>query len=273
MNQGNNPASFDERQLSRLGLLHPPFANEGFQFEDADIESARNLAVHLLQSSNRLIILSGPPGVGRTTFLRQIAAMHTDELDCCTLVGSPQLRVANIAKMLAMRLGVSEIASDPTTLAARLRQAQASGYRPALLIDDAQRLEENTVKGLLLLREAIAKAGGRLPILLTAPTGTERELLRLTASVADQNELSEIILPAFTEAQTASYLDQSLAAAGEHTSELLSARQKQQIHQQAQGIPAAINRETTRILTEATLKRGPVPTPTPRASSPARRAP
>lgn len=261
MNHGNNSISFDERELNQLGLLHPPFADEGFQFEDATIEAARNLAVHLLQSSNRLVVLSGPAGVGRTSFLRQVAAVHTDELDCCVLDGSPQLRVANIAIMLAMRLGASETARDPDTLAVRLRQAEASGYRPALLIDDAHRLEENTIKGLLLLREAVAKAGGRLPILLAAPTGTEHELLRLTAFLADRDERSEIILPAFSEAQTASYLDQSLAAAGEHTGHLLSARQKQQIHQQAQGIPAAINQETVRILMDTTLKRDPPRSP------------
>lgn len=261
MNHGNNPAPFDEQQLTRLGLLHQPFADESFQFEDATIEAERNLAVHLLQSSNRLVILSGPPGGGRSSFLRQVAAVHTDELDCCALAGSPQLRASHVAKMLAMRIGASETAHNPDTLAARLRQAEASGYRPALLIDDAHRLEENTIKGLLLLREAIAKTGGRLPLLLAAPTGAEHELLQLTASVADQGERSEITLPAFTETQTASYLDQSLAAAGEHTGQLLSARQKQQIHQQTQGIPAFINQETVRILMATTLKRDPARTP------------
>ena len=258
MNNADNAAPFDEQHLSRLGLLHPPFADDDFRFEDADIEAARNLAVHLLQSSNRVVILSGPAGVGRTSLLRQIAATDPDELDCCMLGGSPQVRVANISKMLAMRMGASEVAHEPESLAARLRQEEASGYRPALLIDDAHRLEENTIKDLVLLREAIAKSGGRLPILLAAPTGADEALQRFTASVSEQNELSEIVLPAFTEAQTASYLDQSLAAAGEHTGRLLSARQKQQIHEQAGGIAASINQKTVRTLMDTSRKRKPL---------------
>ncbi|MCO6440041.1 MAG: SPOR domain-containing protein [Nitrococcus mobilis] len=257
MNHASNPIPFDEQQLTQLGLLHPPFTAEDFQFEDADIEAARNLAVHLLQSSNRVVILSGPAGVGRTAFLRQIAAMDPDELDCCVLDGSPQLHVVNIVKMLAMRMGASEVAHDPDTLAARLRQAEASGYRPALLIDDAHRLEENMIKGLLLLREALAKVGARLPILLAAPTGADNTLRQLTAALAEQDERSEIVLPAFTEAQTASYIEQSLAAAGEHTGELLSIRQKQQIHEQTGGIAALINQETTRLLSDTARKRNP----------------
>ncbi len=265
MNHASNPIFFDERQLTQLGLLHPPFTAEDFQFEDADIEAACNLAVHLLQSSNRLLILSGPAGVGRTAFLRQIAATDPDELDCCMLGGSPQLHVTNIVKMLAMRMGASEVAHDPDTLAARLRHAEASGYRPALLIDDAHRLEENMVKGLLLLREAIAKAGARLPILLAAPTEADRTLRQLTATLAEQDERSEIVLPPFTEEQTAHYIDQSLAVAGEHTGELLSTRQKQQIYEQTEGIAARINQETTRLLTETARKRGPA-RPVPRRS-------
>ena len=254
MNDADNAASFDEHHLSRLGLLHPPFTDEDFRFEDADIDAARNLAVHLLQSSNRVVILSGPAGVGRTSLLRQIAATDADELDCCMLDGSPQIRVANISKMLAMRMGASEVAQDPESLAARLRQEEASGYRPALLIDDAHRLDESTIEDLLSLREAIAKAGGRLPILLAVPSGADEALLRLTATVSEQHELSEIVLPAFTQAQTASYLDQSLAAAGEHSGRLLSPRQKQQIHEQAGGIAASINQETVRILMDTSRK-------------------
>ncbi|EAR21728.1 hypothetical protein NB231_03325 [Nitrococcus mobilis Nb-231] len=255
MSHASNPLSFDEQQLTQLGLLHPPFTAENFQFEDADIEAARNLAVHLLQSSNRVIILSGPAGVGRTAFLRQIATTDPDELDCCMLDGLPQLHVSNIVKMLAMRMGASEVAHDPDTLAARLRQAEASGYRPALLIDDAHRLEENMLKGLLLLREALTKAGARLPILLAAPTESDSMLRQLTATIAEQNERSEIVLPPFTEEQTASYLDQSLAAAGEYTGELLSAQQKQQIHEQTGGIAAHINQATISLLTDTARKR------------------
>lgn len=61
--------------LHRLGLLEQPFGDRPHGpaiFEDAAYRTQVNVALNLLQTGERVLLVRGGPGLGKSTFLRKL---------------------------------------------------------------------------------------------------------------------------------------------------------------------------------------------------------
>jgi DamX protein len=232
-----NDASLDPQRLADLGLSHDPFAAGGAYFSDESVETRLNLAVHLLQATGRLVLLSGRAGIGRSDFLRQIAA-HATGLVCTGVSGGADTDLRRLLSGLD--------AEGPTGVLERLRGAST---RHALLLDDADLIPRTVLTELIACHEAVTIEGLEWPVVLSCREESLDELQRLLFSHGYDEDLTETLhLPPFTEQQTRAYVQERLAAAGDASGALLSERQIQRIHERSDGIPALINDEARAAL-------------------------
>ncbi len=232
-----NVTTIEEARLEQLGLIRQPFAEAGFFYTDESIETRLNLALHLMQGTGRLVLIAGPPGIGRSTFLRQLAIRGGDIVSTGITGGAG----TNMASLLS-GLG----AEGPTGVLERLRESRA---RHALLIDDADRVPQPILEALVHCHEAVTLEGVEWPILLVCEEGSLPEMERVLVAYGYDEDLSQTLhLPPFDEDQTDGYLRERLAAAGDVQGTALSDHQIERIHQRSGGIPARIHRESAQAL-------------------------
>ncbi len=230
-------APLDTYRLEELGLTRQPFADHGFLFSDESTETRLNLALHLLQATGRLVLISGPAGIGRSTFLRQVATRATG-LVCTGVSGDAETDLPRLLSGLD--------SEGPTGVLERLR---GGSPRYALLLDDADLIPRTVLTELIACHETVTMEGLEWPMVLACREESLPELERLLLSHGYDENLTETLhLPPFTEQQTHAYLQERLAAAGDAQGTLLDDRQIRRIHQRGAGIPARIHVEARQVL-------------------------
>lgn len=247
MSSDTDDATLSLADLERHGLTGQPFVENGFYFADEAIEATLNLALNIIQNTGRVLIVAGPPGVGRSAFLRELA-VRSGELVCSGVRGGPK---ADIRRLLS---GLR--AEGPTSV---LEQLRHSGQRHALLVDDADRLPRPVFEQLLDCHEAVTIEGVEWPLVLCCETETLPDIEQaLVAHGYDEDLTQTLHLLALTPIQTAAYTQARLQAVGDAGASLISERDLKRIHQRSGGVPAAIHREAAKILAGAESTKPPV---------------
>lgn len=240
-------ATLSPADLEALGLLRQPFADNGFFFADEAIEASLNLALNIIQSTGRLLIVAGPKGVGRSAFLRELAA-RSGGVACSGVRGGAR---TDLARLLA---GLD--AEGPTSVLERLRDAP---QRHALLVDDADRLPRQVLEQLLDCHEAVTIEGVEWPLVLACDVDNLEEIERaLVAHGYDEDLTQTLHLIPLSPIQTAGYVRARLVAAGDSGGELLDERDLRRIHQRSGGLPADIHTVTAALLRPTGERPGPI---------------
>lgn len=195
-----------------------------------------NIALHLLQTGDQIILVQGAAGMGKTSFLRALAQLQPDLL----LIHRVSASATQDLTVLLTGFGAGPQA--PVTPLEALRAVNRLGARPALLIDDADQLPDKALASVLALwRQAQAE---EIPfsLALSAPPAAEQRLEQLGA--LQPNQLHSINLQRLTVDQTLDYLQQRLVG----TTIQLPLNKLRAIHHRARGIPATIEQELEQLL-------------------------
>ena len=207
------------------------------------------LAALLYAAAHRspLSMLSGPPGVGKTAVAAALI-WRTERLRAPLLplrLADPFLSPAGVLSALARRFAPDALLlgreAQLEALAAALRRLHARGATPLLLLDDAHRLETETLEQLRALVEWTAGGDPLLPLVLLGPPSLEERLaLTAPASLPQMLEVQARLEP-LRPAEVAAYVEFRWrhAGLGEHpfTSEALAA-----LAAASSGVPRNIHR-------------------------------
>ncbi len=146
-----------EGERTFLGLTHNPFVEpcRGF-FECGGRKKHLEQLRHLSQWSRRVLLVTGPEGVGKTTLYRELAATLEPRIKAArisgTLVNARREVLAAIAQGFGIAVGSR---ANVQTLHAEILahvENQSRGERPCLvLVDDVQLLESAAVDALMAL--------------------------------------------------------------------------------------------------------------------------
>ncbi len=244
---------FPPEALYRLGLTQQPFTDPPpSTYEDLTRATQLNVTLSLLQSGERIVLVRGSAGLGKSTFLRRLAERQPPGLQIARLTGGPQISAAALWRTLAAAAEGGDPSAAPENrdhAANHVRGARRGGLRPALLIDDADRLAPAVAGELLdLWRELDELEEGFALALAVDPERPPPWGPGQPASLPEERVHTTNLHP-LTEEQTGEYLEHRLTAAGAEPG-LLTAAEKSAIHEAAGGHPERIHAEAHKALAD-----------------------
>lgn len=149
-----------------------------------------------------LLLLTGPPGIGKTTLAARLAALSG------LRVGRIDARRDSLARALPGALGIRVEGDprDPEAAGRLLAACHATGTRALLIIDEAQALSDGALDYLDALTELPRGAVPPLHVLLVAGPGAEALMARPVMAGMRPRLGGRLQVPALTPEQTALYV-------------------------------------------------------------------
>ena len=228
-----------------------PLAEEdGVSYLTPELERRLERIAGLVENSEKLIIVSGALGGGKTTLAKQLAASLDSFWSIGMVKGGPSMDVDMLARALLEDVAPEELknAPQPVTAIYKFLEFCDRGETSAVfIIDDADELPADSLKFLLqLFRQRYNETRFRF-ILLGNETITDR-LEGLDADVRPDKGNDQVHLPSFSEQQTSEYVLYRLTACGLNRDSPITEEDIAYIHDVSGGLPRGINHLARQLL-------------------------
>lgn len=236
-------------QRTFLELTHNPFTppREGF-FGGADRRTHLDHIRHLSQWSRRVLLVTGPFGIGKSTMYRELSSNLEASTKAARLSGAVVTSEREIMLGLAQGFGVAvdsvaHIDEIVTVLTRHVEEESTGGRTCAVLIDDGQLLDFAAIGALMRLA-----AQSPLRLVLFA----EATIIANVTKVSKKYELEwfEIRLTGFPAPDVRGYLEWRFAQAQYRGRLPFTDAQVEQIAQRSGGNPNVIDFMANELLAE-----------------------
>ena len=236
------------RYAERYGLSSAPFSSQHedrFLYLDAERLQRLNMLEHLTRYSELLLIISGPPGIGKTALRQRFCAELDEDIVACQVEANPMMNADQLLQAVARGFGLPQPPGEPAALQEALyRHLAALHHRqktPLLIIDDAHVLPQDALETLFNLAEAEASDGNLLRIILFSDPQIETMLQSPAIQGLRERVTHSMNIPPFDEEQTVACIRHRLSVAGLQGALPFSDRELHKIYRNSGGIPARIN--------------------------------
>ena len=246
------PAALTETAMAEtdrgfLGLTHNPFVqpDEGF-YEQADRKAHLEQLRHLSQWSRRVLLVTGPEGVGKSSLYKQLSATLEPRCKAARIHGALVNANREVMMSVAQGFGIAAPTDANTQLlgdliSSHVEEQSAAERVCVVLVDDADRLEPKAVVELMAL-------AGRCSLQLVF--FAEVRLVPAVERVAGRVGLGwhEIRLTGFSESQTREYLEWRFQQARYRGRLPFTDNQVREIQRLSEGLPGKINQMANVLL-------------------------
>jgi len=223
-----------------LGLTHNPFVqpDEGF-FEQADRKTHLEQLRHLSQWSRRVLVVTGPPGMGKSVLYRQLSTSLEPRCKAARIHGSLVNASREVLVAVAQGFGIAAPADANGQLLCSLIESHVDEQSEAericvVMVDDADELEPKAVVDLLTLAQ-----GCSLQLVLFGQVRLVPAIERVTGRLS--LGWHELRLTGFSEQQTRAYLEWRFQQARYRGRLPFTESQVKEIHRLSDGLPGKIN--------------------------------
>ena len=213
-----------------------------FRYSGHEYLRARSKVLDDLRGKSRVVLLTGPAGVGKTLLLEEVLREIGGQFGLCR-INQPHISATELLQALLLQLGVPPADGDAdrvrpfAELAALLGSTAVREAAPLLIIDDAQWLAGATLRA---FGDILARAP-RLKILLAFRSGLELRIENFASRTGIPEEPRQTELHPFSAEATKSYIERRLAVAGGAGKELFEADAYAMIYQHTGGAARLIN--------------------------------
>ena len=249
------------KALVEFGLNRQPFIDRnglGALFEDSALSTQINVMINMLHGSDKILLITGEEGVGKTSLLYRIGKTSHDGLFFCYIKAVEGLTVDEICrealkKMEIVAPGIGNEIKD--FFASKIAAKRKMDGKTILILDNADKLDSYTLDQLLLLRNIVSEDGiSAFSVVLSGGVELQDTINGLPRISGHPGVVHNVCIYPLSEKQTGQYLMQRLDKAGNSNVDLLSPAQIKSIHERSRGIPRLVNIEAAQILNKISEK-------------------
>lgn len=245
----------EEHYFNHYGLSKDPFAEVGDDkeyFASPELEHRIELIKHLIEFSDRIIVITGEVGSGKTSLLNHLLYQHDEKWQLCKLSFNTINTTEDFFKQIYLDQGLEfreldSYASKIHTLHDSFEGLQDKGYIPVLFIDDAHYLSIEILK--LLFELAITDQ--KKPALHIA-LFSETNIAQLV-NHKNLGFIHSLDMPVFSEEQIADYLNHRLTVSGYQGDGIIEKKLVNTIHKASNGLPGLINELASKALQDPAI--------------------
>lgn len=219
--------------------LHPSF------------EQARAYLEYGLLQGEGFVVVTGPPGSGKTTLMEDLLARLPEGARVAKVVTS-RLGASDLLRMVAAAFDLRPTHRDKASILDALQQdltrSHRRGNRNLLLVDEAQDLSSDALEELRLLTNLTLEGEPLLQVLLLGQPPLRDVVRRPELSQFHQRMIASSRLQAMTEEQTVDYVCHRLRCAGWRGDPAITDAALRLLHRAAGGVPRRVNIIASRLL-------------------------
>ena len=225
--------------LEALSLYCAPYENRldpKFFYAGTALMQRLDLLTHLTQFGESVVVVTGPPGSGKSTLMSRFVDQANSQWRLCVLDGS---EMEQMTVRLSQALRIDAAANENDLVSRWAAQADASQLL-VVLIDNAEQLDQpacNRLCGLLSQPQ-----GERVRIILFGSQDIQQRVKQALEERACSRTTQMLEVPRLSAEETSSYLMYRLAVAGFSGESPFTATEVRAICKAADGRPAEINR-------------------------------
>ena len=231
---------------SFYGLRSKPFAllpDGDSLYPGSTHRTAYSLLEYGLINEAPFMVLTGEPGMGKTSLLRKLMAEHHDTYSI-GFVTNARYDVEHLLPWILLALGLSHTRLDPVeayhTFSEFLNRESKRNRRVVLIVDEAQSLGTELLEELRLLSNMNDGKALKLQIILSGQPDLHTLLQRIDMTQFAQRIVVDHHLEPFTEDETTKYISHRLQKAGGNQT-LFTNEACSLVHRLSKGIPRLIN--------------------------------
>lgn len=214
--------------------------DEGFSYPE--FEQQVELLRYLIDNGDRIALVRGKAGAGKSTLARRVAGLEPPGWVLCGIDGNPMLQAEQLFEQLGRGFATAMGVGDPLeTLRQRLDRLRQEGGRPVVLVDDAHLLPVETLVGLFRMSALQIKGRPLVNIALFASAEFDAQLGAPQMQTLAPQTIQTIELQPMTSDQTVSYIKHLLRARSRVQEDVgLSQSRLERIYRESGGVPGAI---------------------------------
>ena len=231
---------------SFYGLRAKPFAllpDGESLYPGSTHRAAYSLLEYGLINEAPFMVLTGEPGMGKTSLLRKLIAEHHDKYSI-GFVTNARYDVEHLLPWILLALGLSQKRLDPVeayhAFSEFMTRESKRNRRVLLIVDEAQSLGSELLEELRLLSNLNDGKSLKLQVILSGQPDLHTLLQRIDMIQFAQRIVVDHHLEPFTEDETRQYILHRLHKAG-GTQTIFTERACALVHRLSKGIPRLIN--------------------------------
>jgi type II secretory pathway predicted ATPase ExeA len=244
-------------------LKAKPFAllpDSSFLYSGSEHQAAYSLLEYGIVSQAPFMVLTGDPGMGKTSLLQKLIAEHGSKHKI-GLVTNARYDIEQLLPWILLALGLSTKRLDPIEayhmFSEFLTQESKRLRRVILIVDEAQNLGAELLEELRLLSNMNDGKTLKLQIILSGQPDLYALLQRVDMTQFAQRIVVDYHLKPLSEVDTANFIRHRVQVAGRHQ-RLFTDKASVLIHRLSRGNPRLINQVSDITLTYGYAEQAPI---------------